>query len=226
MKLLVPLEGRTQFIEQVNSFLPSDIRVQALTKVSKGFNAKAQCTKREYHYLLPSFALIPYTETNAILSAAYAKQGPIQGAGYEGGFVDPNSTRCLNRASLESVRSEFTSYRIPTDQLTLLREALHMYEGTHSYHNFTTGKEASEANSKRFILSFQCSEPFVEESTGIEWLQLSVLGQSFLFNQIRKMVAFAVDIARGKTTMKALEIAFHKDKVRLLQIRFVAHKIY
>eukprot|EP00981_Chlorochromonas_danica_P002112 scaffold424_cov165-Ochromonas_danica.AAC.12 len=213
MKLLMPMDGRDLFIQQVNNFLPEEIRLQAMTKVTKGFNAKQQCTRREYHYLLPSFVLMPVAEAHAILSEAFARQGPIVGAGYEGGYVDPKSAKTLNRDHIESVRSSFINYRVPAEQLTLLREALELYKGTHLYHNFTTGMDGTESNAKRYITDFVCSDPYVESSNGIEWLRLSVLGQSFLFNQIRKMVAFAIDIARGLTTKDALSSALERKKM-------------
>ena len=42
---------------------------------------------------------------------------------------------------------------------------------------------------------------------------LSVEGQSFLLNQIRKMVAMAADVARGNVTMEGLAKSFTAEKV-------------
>ena len=123
---------RVRFVEQINSFLPPDIRVHGMTKVSKGFNAKNFCGKRRYHYLLPTYMLLDSKVTNEKLSAAYKLQGPISGAGYEGvshwtpmytdrsfckwycnvkGFVEASSTQSLTAESLSKVRSNITSYR-------------------------------------------------------------------------------------------------------------------
>eukprot|EP01031_Cornospumella_fuschlensis_P028399 gene28399-34286_t len=201
-------ENRETFINQVNSFLPEDIKVQTMTKVSKGFNAKNLCTKREYHYMLPTFALMPFEKAHKHLADQYAIQGPIVGAGSEGGYIDPNTSKCLHRASLDQVRPFFVPYRIEASQLEVFQTALRKYEGTHSYHNFTTGKDSSEASAKRYVLSFTCSAPILDEDTGIEWLHLSVLGQSFLLHQIRKMVGLAIDVARGYTSMDTMDIAF------------------
>lgn len=213
IKLLVPIEGRALFIQQVNSFLPDDVTLQTLTKVTKGFNAKGHCTRREYHYMLPSFVVMPVHEANAALTEAFTRQGPVVGAGYEGGFVDPHSSRSLGRQHIESLRPHFASFRINPEQLATLRSALATYEGTHSYHNFTTGKDASEANSKRYMTSFTAATPFVDPASGVEWILLSVLGQSFLFNQIRKMVAVAVDITRGAAAQGSLELAFTAERM-------------
>lgn len=215
MKLLFPEKERSTFIDQVNSFLPSDIRLQTMTKVSKNFNAKSLCTKRRYHYLLPTFTLQSMEEVNKFLGEIYATQGPVKGAGYESGYVDPNTSKTLTRASLQSVRQKFADYRVSPEIVESFRTALHAYEGTKNYHNFTSGKDSTEANSKRYILSFTCGEPFVSPSTGVEYVLLSVLGQSFLLNQIRKMVHFAVEICRGGATTENLAAAFGEDKVEI-----------
>ena len=213
MKLVFPENGKQEFINQVNSFLPADIRIQALTKVSKGFNAKALCTRRRYHYLLPTFSVKDINVTNEMLLNRYKEQGAVQGAGYESGYVDPNTSRSLTKESLASLRSKFTSYRIDHDSLEKLRSGLKAFEGTHNFHNFTSGKEASEANAKRYIISFECGEPYISETTGVEYVLISVLGQSFLLNQIRKMIHFAIEIARGGANMEQLQVAFSESKV-------------
>jgi tRNA pseudouridine38-40 synthase len=104
-----------------------------------------------------------------------------------------------------------------TETLEIFRETLRKFEGTHSFHNFTSGKTSTDANASRYILSFSCSEPFLSQGSRAaaaaadsdngesdsegkvevtEWVLLSVLGQSFLLNQIRKMVSMAVEVVR------------------------------
>jgi tRNA U38,U39,U40 pseudouridine synthase TruA len=106
----------------------------------------------------------------------------------------------------------------PTNYLDIasmeaIEEALKGYEGTNPYHNFTTGKAPSDSNVKRFVVEFECDDPVVDESTGVEWVLLSVLGQSFLLNQIRKMVGLAVDIARGATSIDKISDAFSPQRL-------------
>lgn len=214
MKLLAPLDKRAQFIEQLNSFLPPDIRAITMTKVSKGFNAKSHCTKRRYHYLLPTYALQPHSELTALLQVEFNLQGPVQGAGSEGGYIEEFSKRGVGRAGLEHVYPQVKSYRTAPEAIERLRTALKSYVGTKAYHNFTTGKLPSDANAKRFVLSFDCGEPFVDEESGVEWVLLSVLGQSFLLNQIRKMVGMAVEVCRGATPLSTIQDAFTTRKVR------------
>lgn len=221
MKLLAPLDKRTQFIEQLNTFLPADIRAITMTKVSKGFNAKSHCTKRRYHYLLPTYALQPHADLTALLQEQFNQQGPVPGAGCEGGYIEEFSKRGVGRVGLEQVYAKVKSHRVTPDAIGRLRVALKSYEGTKAYHNFTTGKLPSDANAKRFIISFECGEAFVDEASGVEWVLLSVLGQSFLLNQIRKMVGMAVEVCRGATPLSTIQDAFTTRKVSL---RYNNHK--
>ena len=67
-----------------------------------------------------------------------------------------------------------------------MREVLGKYMGTHSFHNFTSGIEFGDKKACRFITSFTSEDPFITHD--IEYLRLRVVGQSFILNQIRKMV--------------------------------------
>ncbi|KAG5680661.1 hypothetical protein PVAND_010155 [Polypedilum vanderplanki] len=43
-------------IDEINDILPSDIRVFAVKRVTKGFNSKSNCDARTYSYTLPTYA--------------------------------------------------------------------------------------------------------------------------------------------------------------------------
>lgn len=49
-------------IPKVNTFLPPDIRLQGLVKVTKNFNCKSQADARTYLYMTPTFAFSPVTD--------------------------------------------------------------------------------------------------------------------------------------------------------------------
>ncbi|KAL6075903.1 tRNA pseudouridine synthase 1 [Balamuthia mandrillaris] len=63
----------TLIVDRVNQQLPSDIRVLAIQKVGRGFDARANCKERHYEYLVPARLLqpvgsqYPTTTTNAIM---------------------------------------------------------------------------------------------------------------------------------------------------------------
>jgi len=215
MKLSANPNKKEVFIEQINRFLPNDIRALTMTRVSKGFNAKQHCTKRRYHYLLPTYTLSPASDMNELLKTQYDLQGPVVNAGRQGGYVEENTRRSVGPAGLQKVYEQVKAHRCSSEQITTLRAALKSYEGTRAYHNFTTGKHPEDANAKRFIISFEAGEPYVDEGTGVEWVLLTVLGQSFLLNQIRKMVAMAVEVTRGAATPSTIMDAFTNRKVRI-----------
>lgn len=99
-------------------------------------------------------------------------------------------------------------------RVELLRTALKCYVGTQAYHNFTTGKHPTDANARRYVISFTCGDPFVDPASDVEWVLLSVVGQSFLLNQIRKMIGLATEVATGHAPLSMMEVALSKQKVR------------
>ncbi|KAK6358347.1 tRNA pseudouridine synthase 1 [Orbilia blumenaviensis] len=82
------------------------------------------------------------------------------------------------------------SFRIPAARLERIRKAFELYEGNHSFHNFTIQKTFKDASAKRFIKTFKVSDPIIIDDS--EWLSLKVHGQSFMMHQIRKMVGMVM----------------------------------
>jgi tRNA pseudouridine38-40 synthase len=95
----------------------------------------------------------------------------------------------------------------------MLREILAKYHGTRNYHNFTLGKSFNEASSKRYIMSFIASEPFVRD--GIEWVSCKVHGQSFMLHQIRKMIGLAIMVMRTKTPLELVDRCFGEERINI-----------
>jgi tRNA U38,U39,U40 pseudouridine synthase TruA len=115
MKLEFPLgvTAREAFLARLNRCLPDDIRALAATKVSKAFNSKNFCTHRRYQYLLPTYALKPVLEMNALLQAEYDLQGAVVGAAHAGGYVESSSGGELGAEALRRYhnnRHNYTEY--------------------------------------------------------------------------------------------------------------------
>jgi len=221
MKLEFPLgaASRDAFLARLNRALPTDIRALAATKVSKAFNSKNFCTHRRYQYLLPTYALMPALQMNALLQRHFDKQGPVEGAAHAGGYVEASSGGELGAEALRRVHAELRQFRVAPEQLAALRKALAEFQGTHPMHNFTSGKHPLDQDAKRYILHFTCGEPYIpltadgEEAAGVEYVLLEVLGQSFLLHQIRKMVALAAEVGRGAAPLRTVRDAFMNKKV-------------
>ena len=110
-------------------------------------------------------------------------------------------------------------YRSTLELRQVLQSTVKQYVGTHSFHNFTKRCTAKEARSARYIMDFIVEEPMIMETTipgthqtyQMEWIPVNVIGQSFLLNQIRKMVWFAIEIARGAIPATALNVALQRN---------------
>eukprot|EP00245_Coleochaete_scutata_P005795 TRINITY_DN19662_c0_g2_i1.p1 TRINITY_DN19662_c0_g2~~TRINITY_DN19662_c0_g2_i1.p1 ORF type:complete len:250 (-),score=38.65 TRINITY_DN19662_c0_g2_i1:206-919(-) len=64
--------------------------------------------------------------------------------------------------------------------------------------------------SNRYILSFEASKPFT--AYGTEFVRCTVIGQSFMLHQIRKMIGSVVAIMRGVASESVIDMAFCKDQ--------------
>lgn len=78
-------------------------------------------------------------------------------------------------------------FRLSEEKLAELNEVLGLYKGTKNYHNFTSRRIAKDPSCQRYIMDFSSSKPYLVDD--IEYVKLTVKGQSFMLNQIRKMVS-------------------------------------
>ena len=81
---------------------------------------------------------------------------------------------------------EASRYKINDETLLRLRSFLKRYEGTNNYHNYTSHVQPDDPSCNRYIISFTAGDPVIIR--GIEFIPLRVQGQSFMLNQIRRMV--------------------------------------
>ncbi|KAJ8599602.1 hypothetical protein CTAYLR_004663 [Chrysophaeum taylorii] len=191
------LEGA---IARINAALPPEIRVFDAVRVTKGFDTKRACDRRRYAYMLPSIVLA----SPALVDAAFGEVGRDDAAveRMRGNIIEAKKRRHsydwgLTDDERASVARRLASFRVSDDVVARLRDFLKGYLGTQNYHNFTSRINAHSDQAKRYVIAFDASPPFsFDENDGAEWLQLSVVGQSFMLHQIRKMVAVAAEASR------------------------------
>lgn len=197
-KILLPTEDLNEIREMINKELPDDINIADVVRTSKTFCARTQRDKVRYQYILPSFALSSSESVQEIFDKVMNKEINEK----ERNLKDP-----FTKEEKIALQNEFRKIRVDTDALDKLKEALGTYEGTHKFHNYTSGKTFNDANASRYILSFTVQDPVVDKH-GMEWIPCQVVGQSFLLHQIRKMMSMAMDAARGSSSTDIMKQSF------------------
>ena len=186
---------------RINEELPTDIRVMDIKRTTRGFCAKSQRTKVRYQYMIPSFLFYPKDDLQTL----------FKGIGY------PNNGQLANEPltteEVNQVKPELTKYKATSQNLKELQAALSQFCGTKPYHNFTKNMKVGDKAANRYILDFSVDTPFLMDD-GTEWIPTRVTGQAFLFNQIRKMISMAVDVARGVATPEQLGQALGPVQIR------------
>mmetsp|Transcript_19269 Transcript_19269/g.60611 ORF Transcript_19269/g.60611 Transcript_19269/m.60611 type:complete len:441 (+) Transcript_19269:80-1402(+) len=181
-------------LDRLNAALPPEIRVFDAVRVTKAFDSKKACDRRRYAYLLPT-ALLAGAEF--VADAFGSRDVERAREGIMAAKRDPGSFDWrLGDAERGEIARRLAEYRASSEDLERLKAFLAAYRGTRNFHNFTAGMDATSEAAKRFILSFDASDPL--DGPGAQWLRLEVLGQSFMLHQIRKMVAVAAEATRRR----------------------------
>lgn len=102
------------------------------------------------------------------------------------------------------------NYRITSERLSRANEILGLYRGYTNFHNYTVKKLFFDRSSSRLIEEIGCSEPFIEND--IEFIRITVKGQSFMLHQIRKMVGFSLAVIRGVVSDDMLQRSLTKEE--------------
>ncbi|RYG55953.1 hypothetical protein EON66_04075, partial [archaeon] len=152
-------------------------------------------------------ATAPATPAAAVAPDAYQT-----GAAYD---AARESLWQVRRAEAERFRRE--GFRLSADGWKKLCEVASCYRGTLAYHNFTPRMTFGDASTVRFISDCRVSRPFVigTGDEALEYVKFTIVGQSFLYNQIRHMVGLAVDVVRGAAPPYFMDVAFSYGVVRL-----------
>ncbi|CCK70860.1 pseudouridine synthase PUS2 KNAG_0F01920 [Huiozyma naganishii CBS 8797] len=165
-------------VPRLNAQLPEGIRVWAIQSVNKQFSGKTACGGRWYEYIFPSFILMGHSKFHRI--RLNQSQKFDEDTNYE--------------AYAKSLQVPLSQYRVDQDTVSSLRQYMQEYLGTHNFHNFTTKKQFTDRDVKRYISDVVVSQPFQRAAhpDEPELMSIRIRGQSFMIHQIRKMIAMAV----------------------------------
>jgi tRNA pseudouridine38-40 synthase len=68
-----------------------------------------------------------------------------------------------------------------------------------------------EESTNRHIYELSCNE--IIEFDSFQAIKFKIIGQSFLYNQIRKMIGFIIQICRDSLDTKVIENSFYANKM-------------
>lgn len=118
------------------------------------------------------------------------------------------------------------------EHLKFLRENIcPLFVGRHNFHNYTSNVAARNPSAIRFITDFTFGDPFTVD--GEQFVLFYIRGNSFMLNQIRKMVGTVVAASHGIATKEEIEKSLllgncriqviPGDGLMLLQIEYEDH---
>ncbi len=109
--------------------------------------------------------------------------------------------------------ADLYAYRVPPARLDQLRATLALFEGTHNFHNYTSGRAPADPSCKRFMRRIELDAPALV--AGIEFFTVRLVGQSFMLHQIRKMIGTAVMLLRYDIPRSAIKRTLQTEKFTL-----------
>ena len=172
--------------KKVNEILPKDIHVFRIIEVSEHFDAKDNNNHREYHYVLPTFML------------------EQKGNDYK---LPYNQTK---ETSMEEYKGNY-EFKITPELHDKVKEICKAFVGSKKYHNYTKKIMFSEDKSVRHVYKMSADD-IISGEGGIEFLKFKIIGQSFLYNQIRKMMGMVIDLCRECKDMEYFNNSFLSNK--------------
>ena len=189
---------KNKFIEALSKELPRDIAVFDVLKVNKKFNSKISCTGRQYEYLIPTFLFEPHPDEWKKTADFFAsdpttsERSLLSGAHKSNLKLSPDSYPSSTIESYAEMRDP--KYAVDEETRARFDRVLNKFVGTHKFHNYTKEIGYNDPSCNRFIVSFK-SEPALTMD-GMDLIRVTIEGQSFMLNQIRKMVSMALEVTR------------------------------
>ena len=224
-------DGNTEtMVRAINEHLPRNkIVAFGATRVTGGFSAKNQCDRRKYEYVVPVRTFDVRFPGKRKRRAERKNENEdcgekkIDEGGAEDTTAHADATKDRDDGTEEEKRKENARddddeeeeegeeeknqepYVFDEAERTKVNDILKHFVGTHNFHNYATKVDCDTPQARRFVISFSCSMPF--KIQGEYFVKFEILGQSFLFNMIRKLVGMTIGVARGYCDMSDLLFA-------------------
>ncbi|KAF7684048.1 tRNA pseudouridine synthase A [Astathelohania contejeani] len=171
------------------SLLLSGIYLYKIVRVPRGFVPKNRCDSRVYEYFIPTFIL-------------------------EKENFNENCKIYNNKKDneIENNIDTFIKYRISDENYKKIKNILESFKGVKNYHNFTA--QNNTKGTSRIIKSITVSDPLL--SGEVEYIRISLHGQSFMLHQIRKMIGLAVIAHKYcSNPEEVMDMSFGGDRINI-----------
>eukprot|EP00919_Chromeraceae_sp_WS-2016_P062478 GHVR01147888.1.p1 GENE.GHVR01147888.1~~GHVR01147888.1.p1 ORF type:complete len:401 (+),score=184.21 GHVR01147888.1:186-1388(+) len=188
-QLQVQAGRERDFVKGVNSLLPQSIRVFGIVKVIRMFDSRGQCDGRVYEFYLPPSLLSPVNIIKKIFTENASAAAPV---GPDCDIDDPKSH--WSAASQHEAIVIDNNWMLCDDTMVRFNNILKEFEGTHNFFNFTPKMHKKDPSAVRYITHIHAE---VVDVCGDHMVKVVLKGQSFLLNQIRKMICLACEEVRG-----------------------------
>ncbi len=118
---------------------------------------------------------------------------------------------CLAKGAGKKKTEELYKYRLSEEDVKNVQELCQQFKGTHKFHNYTKYMDPKMMQANRHIFEIAAKVSFV--MSGIEFVEFFIKGQSFLYNQIRKMIGMVIQVRRKGESATVIEESFKRDRV-------------
>ncbi|CAD6191562.1 unnamed protein product [Caenorhabditis auriculariae] len=110
-----------------------------------------------------------------------------------------------------------SSFRITKEVVDEVNSILEIFLGTHNFFNYTAKRAYNDQSCNRYIISFKCGEPFLFKDPyreqEVEFITITIKGQSFVLHQIRKMIGMVITVIRELQLKSAIQKSFEGKRL-------------
>jgi tRNA pseudouridine38-40 synthase len=125
-------------------------------------------------------------------------------------ILEPKSLSKENNKSIDDYIGNY-EYKLPVEYHDKIKELCKLFRLTHKFNNYTKKIPFTDPSASRHIYEFTCSE--LVEYKNFQAVKFKIVGQSFLYNQIRKMVGMIADVCRDSKDASYIENSFCSNRV-------------
>eukprot|EP00116_Pleurobrachia_bachei_P004482 sb/3464744/ len=104
---------------------------------------------------------------------------------------------CPTFAMAPTFGDTWSGYRMPKEVLERARDFFQKFIGTKNFFNYSCGRKFKDPSCMRYLRSITVSDPFI--SNDLEWVSITLHGDSFIYHQIRKTVGMTIAVLRNIT---------------------------